>query len=192
MAENKQDQFIAEYLKDFNATQSAKRAGYSPKTAYSQGHRLLKKAEVQEKIQKAIEEVLETQKSILKYKTLNELQAIAFSDVTEDVKIVSRERMEQTGIDEEGKPVFDTVPYQTVEFIDTEKSNQRKAIAQIKQTDKGSIELKFHDKTKALELIGKYLAIFTDNTQLTGANGEPIEHVVNFVFKKPKDADNNN
>ena len=38
--------FCQEYLKDRNATRAAKRAGYSPKTAYSQGHRLLKNAEV--------------------------------------------------------------------------------------------------------------------------------------------------
>lgn len=50
----KQKRFITEYPKDMNATQSAIRAGYSPKTAYSQGQRLLKKAE----IKKAIEDLI--------------------------------------------------------------------------------------------------------------------------------------
>ena len=44
---DKQAKFIAEYTKDLNATQAAIRAGYSPRSAYSQGQRLLKKAEVQ-------------------------------------------------------------------------------------------------------------------------------------------------
>ena len=44
---DKQVKFITEYTKDFNATQAAIRAGYSPKTAYSQGQRLLKNAEIQ-------------------------------------------------------------------------------------------------------------------------------------------------
>lgn len=50
----KQKRFITEYPKDMNATQAAIRAGYSPKTAYSQGQRLLKKAE----IKKAIEDLI--------------------------------------------------------------------------------------------------------------------------------------
>lgn len=44
----KQEAFVQEYLIDFNATQAAVRAGYSSKTAYSIGQRLLKNVEVQE------------------------------------------------------------------------------------------------------------------------------------------------
>ena len=40
---DKQRLFAAEYLKDFNATQAAARAGYSKKTAYSIGQENLKK-----------------------------------------------------------------------------------------------------------------------------------------------------
>ncbi len=43
----KQQRFAEEYVVDHNATQAAKRAGYSPRTAYSQGQRLLKHVEVQ-------------------------------------------------------------------------------------------------------------------------------------------------
>lgn len=49
----KQAAFAREYLVDLNATQAAIRAGYSEKTAYSQGQRLLKNAEVQAAIAKA-------------------------------------------------------------------------------------------------------------------------------------------
>jgi phage terminase small subunit len=42
----KQKRFVEEYMIDLNATQAAIRAGYSEKTAYSQGQRLLKKVEV--------------------------------------------------------------------------------------------------------------------------------------------------
>ena len=38
---SKQKQFCQEYLIDLNATKAAARAGYSQKTAYSQGQRLL-------------------------------------------------------------------------------------------------------------------------------------------------------
>lgn len=47
----KQKRFCEEYIVDCNATQAAIRAGYSEKTAYSIGQRLLKKVEVQDYIE---------------------------------------------------------------------------------------------------------------------------------------------
>ena len=40
---DKQKRFVEEYLVDLNATEAAKRAGYSEKTAYSIGFENLKK-----------------------------------------------------------------------------------------------------------------------------------------------------
>jgi len=51
---NKQAQFVLEYVKDFNATQAAIRAGYSKKTAGQQGGRLLKNVYLREELSKAI------------------------------------------------------------------------------------------------------------------------------------------
>jgi phage terminase small subunit len=47
----KQQLFCDEYLIDLNATQAAIRAGYSAKTAYSIGERLLRNVEIQEVLQ---------------------------------------------------------------------------------------------------------------------------------------------
>ena len=46
----KQEKFCVEYIVDLNATQAAIRAGYSEKTAHSQGPRLLENVEVQNRI----------------------------------------------------------------------------------------------------------------------------------------------
>ena len=54
---NKRKAFISEYLKDKNATQAAIRAGYSQKTAYSLGQRLLKNAEIKIIIQQKQAEI---------------------------------------------------------------------------------------------------------------------------------------
>lgn len=43
--------FIDEYLVDLNATQAAIRAGYSERTAYSIGQRLLKNVEIHARVQ---------------------------------------------------------------------------------------------------------------------------------------------
>tara|TARA_R110000851_G_scaffold5398_2_gene22376 strand:- start:3686 stop:4171 length:486 start_codon:yes stop_codon:yes gene_type:complete len=50
---DKQKRFVIEYLIDLNATQAAIRAGYSVKTAYSQGQRLLKNVEIARQIDEA-------------------------------------------------------------------------------------------------------------------------------------------
>lgn len=47
---DKQARFVDEYLVDLNATQAAIRAGYSARTAYAQGQRLLKHVEVQKAV----------------------------------------------------------------------------------------------------------------------------------------------
>ncbi len=57
----KQKLFCQYYLETFNATQSAILAGYSAKTAYSIGSRLLKNVE----IQKTIREEVQSQKGLL-------------------------------------------------------------------------------------------------------------------------------
>lgn len=50
----KQKAFADYYIELLNATEAAKRAGYSEKTAYSQGQRLLKNAEIQKYIQERL------------------------------------------------------------------------------------------------------------------------------------------
>ena len=47
----KQVRFCEEYIIDHNATQAAIRAGYKERSAYSQAYNLLRKPEIQEKIQ---------------------------------------------------------------------------------------------------------------------------------------------
>ncbi len=53
----KQIRFCDEYLIDCNATQSAIRAGYSAKTAYSVGQRMLKNVEVKKYIDEQLQKI---------------------------------------------------------------------------------------------------------------------------------------
>ncbi len=70
---DKQKLFYKEYLVDSNATQAAIRAGYSKKTAYSQGQRLLKHVEGQRYMTELMEEkeskLIADQDEVLKYLT---------------------------------------------------------------------------------------------------------------------------
>ena len=69
----KQQLFFQEYLIDSNATQAAIRAGYSKKTAYSQGQRLLKNVEGQNFMKELMadreKELVADQDEVLKYLT---------------------------------------------------------------------------------------------------------------------------
>lgn len=47
---DKQERFILEYVIDFNATQAAIRAGYAESGASTEGHRLLRNAEIARRI----------------------------------------------------------------------------------------------------------------------------------------------
>ena len=54
---DKQRKFCDEYIISINATDAAIKAGYSPKTAYSQGQRMLKNVEVKTYIDNKLSEI---------------------------------------------------------------------------------------------------------------------------------------
>lgn len=78
----KQQKFVQEYLKDLNATQAAIRAGYSKKTAYSIGQRLLKHVEVKAAVQAGQKKAAEGAEVTVEYviKNLRQLAEDAMSD----------------------------------------------------------------------------------------------------------------
>lgn len=75
----KQQKFIDEYLVDLNATKAAIRAGYSAKTAYQAGSRLLTKVEIQEALRKK-QQKREKKTEITAERVLKQLANMAFFD----------------------------------------------------------------------------------------------------------------
>lgn len=77
--------FATEFVVDLNATQAAIRAGYSPRTAHAQGHRMLRDAEVQKLI---AEQKRERQRTAgdLALRVVSELESLAFSDIGDMVE----------------------------------------------------------------------------------------------------------
>ena len=74
-----QAQFAREYLIDLNASQAAIRAGYSPKTAASQGSDLLRKPEIQELIAESRKRTAE-RLDLTRDDCIRQYQRIGFSD----------------------------------------------------------------------------------------------------------------
>ena len=140
----RQRAFVNEYLKDFNATQAAIRAGYSKKTAYSLGSENLKKAEIQEMLRERIKK-REERTEITQDMVIKELAKIAFANVTDAVKI-------------EAKGLNRVKVLPTNEMPDDIIS----AIGSIKEGPYG-VEIKLHDKLRAHEDLGKHLGLFDNN-----------------------------
>lgn len=136
----KQRAFVEEYVKDFNATAAAKRAGYSEKTAYSIADEILKKPEVQQ----AISELQEQRSKELKISAdtvIKEIAELGFSNILDFVRWTS----------------------QTVELIDSNTLDRRKAaaISEISMTAHG-VKIKLHSKLDALDKLAKHLGLYDD------------------------------
>lgn len=166
----KQQIFADEYIVDFNATRAYKVAYPNIKkdeTAAAAGNRLLRNV----KVQKYIDERIQDRKKrieVTQDKVIEELAKIAFTNGSDFAKVVEKED-KRTVLDEYGQKKEESFTYQTVEVINTDTipKDKRAAISNIKETKFG-ISVETYDKTRALELLGKHLGIFTDKLEVSG------------------------
>lgn len=143
---DRQIRFAEEYIIDLNATQAAIRAGYSEKTAYSMGQRLLKNVEVQKHIH-SLKDKRSERTQITADRVLQEYAKIAFSDI--------RKLYNDNG---------------TLKKI-TELDDDMAACVVGLDVQEGVLDVKKYklaDKKGALDSIGKHLGMFTDKIQLGG------------------------
>lgn len=161
----KQQRFVAEYLKDLNATQAAIRAGYSAKTAPQIASRLLTNVKVAEAVaagQKAIAE----KAGVTVEKIVAELALLGFSNM-EDFASVSPD----------GSPALDCSKL---------NRSQWAAVNQIKVDDDGGVTLKLYDKRAALVDLGKHLGMFTEKAEhkvtIDTENIPPLELARGLAF----------
>jgi len=138
---DRQRRFVSEYCIDQNATQAAIRAGYSEKTAYSIGQRLLKKVEIKEAIDTEYESIRD--KNILKARDIEEMLSRHAKREEEDYQVVIVE-----------KPHYDD----NGNYLGIEKSPE---IVRLPTQNKDAI--------KALELLGKRYSLWTDKVNVEGS-----------------------
>lgn len=80
---DRRKKFVDEYILTGNATEAAKRAGYSTRTAYSQGERLLRNAEVRAAIDKRLAEAA-SEKTLTQKQLLEFLSAVVKGEVNDE------------------------------------------------------------------------------------------------------------
>lgn len=170
----KQRLFCLYYVKCFNATQSAIKAGYAKNSAHVEGHRMLKLPKIAAEIRRLkgslAEDLFIDAQDILKAYI-----EIAFADITDFVTFGQREVpvmgpfgpiIVKTGPpDEDGKKTEQPL-MKTVNFVDFKPSIRvdGSIISEVKQGRDG-VSIKFVDKTKALEKLEKYFDLLPDKFQ---------------------------
>lgn len=159
----KQQRFVDEYLIDLNATQSAIRAGYSPKTANEQGARLLANVSVQDAVSKAQAE-RSRRTGINQDRIVIELAKIALLNISDVANLDDA----------------------TIRDGATREDTACIASVKVKTGSVTEREIKAYDKLKALELLGKHLGMFTGQA---GQDIEDIDKARGEVFDGDKDAD---
>ncbi len=147
----KQQRFVDEYLIDLNATQAAIRAGYSVKTADVQGSRMLGNVKVQQAISEAMAE-RSRRTGINQERILIELARIALLNPKALVNL------EDATVNPEASP-DDLAAIASVKVKHFPTKDGGEGIER---------EVKFYDKIKAIELLGKHLGMFKDRIELSG------------------------
>lgn len=185
---DRQKRFADEYLIDLNAEAAAIRAGYSPKYARGNAHKLVANSCIAKYIAERQEE-RSKRTEITQDRVLEELAYIAFSKASDYAKVVEKQVH-----DEEGNPIYDAngdpLMFRTVEPILTDELTeaQQRAIAVIKKGRDG-FEIKPYDKQRALELLGKHLGMFAEKVELSGAINDPFENLTTEELKGLLDDD---
>ena len=169
---DKQEMFCREYLIDLNATQAAIRAGYSEKTANEQGAQNLAKLSIQNRIA-ALKAERNEQLNIDATYVLRRLIEIDYMDVLDIVRD-----------DLSLKPVTEWPSswrryisgFDLAEMFEYTGEDGGKELAGILK------KIKWPDKVKNLELLGKHVSVMAFKEQAThehtGKNGGPIETAV--------------
>ena len=160
-----QDRFVDEWLIDFNGTQAAIRAGYSERSARSIAGRLLTKDNIQREISRRQKD-LQRRTEVTQDRVVKELARIAFADMTDYAQVETRMIEKDDGTE---------LSYQAVTLTETAElsADQRAAIAGIKQGVNG-VEVKLHDKIKALELLGRHIGMFNDKLEVKATVENPF------------------
>jgi phage terminase small subunit len=150
-----------------NLTKAAELAGYSPKSAARQGYRLSKRAHVQTAIE-ARQQKLEAKADVSVERVLNELRAIAFSDV-------------RGLFDEHGRlrPVHELSDDAAKALASVEVLKERTVKGAESTTHESVHKVKNWDKVKALEMLGRYLTMWQDK----GASDSRVTVNIGFLAK---------
>ena len=163
---------MAEYCVSLNATSAAIAAGYSEKSAEYLGYQLLQKPPVRDAIAAKLGKVC-GKLEISAQRVLEELAKLAFYD--------PGDFFESDG-SLKGIKELDADTRRAIAGLEVTELFEGKDVADGPQqkTVYGLLKkIKLTDKRAALELLGKYLKLFTDRSEISGPGGGAVQIEVN-------------
>ncbi len=161
----KQKRFCEEYLIDLNATQAAIRAGYPARSAGSIGSENLKKPAIRAYIDEKLAE-RSARTGINADRVLAELGKLAFVNPTDVIN-------SESGMIDENASRDDTAAIAVIKV---------KTIP-TKDGDVVEREVRFADKTKALEMCAKHLGMFRDEDE----SSAPVTLNISYDYGRGND-----
>lgn len=176
---NKQRVFVEEYLQCWNATEAARKAGYTgePETIRVTACENLTKPNIAAYIEKRISE-----KAMSADEVLLRLGEIARGSLKPFV------RRDQD--DEIWPDLTSDAAQDKFHLLKKIKPKRRVGGEPGMEWTETEVELEIHDPMRALELIGKHHKLFTDKTELTGKDGGAIPLAIQFIPYDSTDTDN--
>ncbi len=146
----KQQAFVEHYLQCWNASEAARRAGYSERTRATQGYDLLRKPEIHEAITARLDELKMSANEVL-------------LRLKEQAQGVGQYLIEVKG----GMP-----------FMDWERLQDEGKLHLIKKltySSEGRLQVEFYDAQTALIHLGRHHGLFTDKSEVSGPGGGPLQ-----------------
>lgn len=152
---DKRARFVAEYLRDFNATRAAERAGYSVRSAGSTGSALLKNPDVQALLA-AGKEKLRQKHEITADRVAQELACLGFSNSLDYVCVTGPNAgsLDLSSITREQAAAIQEISFGS--------NGKAKAKGKAKAGEMQITKIKLAPKREALADLAKYLGMFKD------------------------------
>jgi len=152
---DKQRLFCVYYIKSFNQTQAAIKAGYSADRAHVTGSELVRNSKVAAEIRKLKGE-MQQGVFIDAMDVLNKYIQIAFADITDFATFGKKEIEVMNDLGDVEQKEINYVDFNESAMVDGT------IITEVKQ-GKDGISVKIADKMKALEMLTKYFDLLSDN-----------------------------
>lgn len=154
--------FVEHYLSCWNASEAARKAGYSERSAGAIGHELLKNPEVNDEIARRIEET-----------TLGANEVLArLGKMARGVDLTQyAETVETYAVNKDKEEYLSGIALK-LDLEQLRKDGYGELVKSLRSTSAGVV-IELHDQKDALIQLGKHLNIFTDRLDVT-SKGEAI------------------
>lgn len=155
----KQELFVSHYLRCWNASESARLAGYSEKTAYSIGQENLKKPEIQQHIKERLSEVAMSADEVL-------------------TRLTQQARAEHSQF---WKCDFGEKPFLDMKaLLEAGYGHLIKSVTRDGKTGKIT-RIEFYDSQGALDKLAKARGLYSDEQKIAEAVGAELDAIVEKI-----------